>query len=367
MSGTSSRPVYSAGELPPCASLEHLKNEAKQRLKNMRSQSPAARLSEAQLLVARSYGFPSWRKLKSFVDALHDFCQQLINAVHTADLETMRRILDRHPELVNATADFDQSALIPVDYTGAASSPREALTTRLLHLAIAEGKIDVLRLLIEHGANLNIRNADGRMPLHDCFELGHDDFAKVLLDAGAVPDVCAAAAYGMHDQLQQILKGDAGNANDLTTGNSPLGWAVFGQQPKSATILFQHGAVADRPPYDSYAWGPAAMVASGKVARILLEHGANPNWQDEEGNTPIHRVIRSRLVLDPTKFIQLLLEFGADVSLRNHEGRTPLDEALLQTGKNAETYFPVRTIAPKKLDQTIEILRSRLQTKPPAQ
>jgi Ankyrin repeats (many copies) len=362
MSGNPNRPVYSAGELPARANLEHLKNEAKQRLKTMRSQSPAARLSEAQLLVARNYGFPSWRKLKSFVDALHDFGQQLINAVHPADLETMRRILDRHPELVNATTDFDQSALIPVDYAGTASSPREALTTRLIHLAIAEGKIDVLRLLIERGANLNVRNADGRLPLHDCFELNHDDFAKILLDAGAVPDVCTAAAYGMHDQLQQILRGDSGNANDLTTGNSPLGWAAFGHQPKSATILFQHGAVADCPPYDSYAWGPAAMVASIDVARILLEQGANPNWRDEEGNTPIHRVVRSRIVLDPTKFIKVLLEFGADASVRNREGRTPLDEALLQTGKNAETYFPVRPIAPKRLEQTIQILRSRLGT-----
>jgi hypothetical protein len=49
------------------------------------------RLSEAQLPVARSYGFPSWRKLKSHVDALRDFGQQLISAVHDGDLETTRK------------------------------------------------------------------------------------------------------------------------------------------------------------------------------------------------------------------------------------------------------------------------------------
>ena len=68
MSETPNRFHYSAGKLPARANLEHLKNEAKQRLKTLRSHSPAARLSEAQLLVARSYGFPSWRKLKSYVD-----------------------------------------------------------------------------------------------------------------------------------------------------------------------------------------------------------------------------------------------------------------------------------------------------------
>ena len=347
MSDGPDRLVYSAG-IPARANLEHLKKEAKQRLKAMRSQSPAARLAEAQLLVARGYGFPSWRKLKSFVDALNDFGQQLINAVHAGDLETMRRILDSHPELVNASTDIPQR-----------QRPSDTLTMRLLHLAIAEAKIDVLRLLIERGADLNARNDDGRLPLHDCFELNHDDYAKILLDAGAEPDVCAAAVYGMHDRLEQILKSDPANANDLTSGNSPLGWSVFGQQPKSATILFQYGAIADRAPYDAYAWGPAAGVASIDVTRLLLEHGANPNWRDEEGNTPIHRAIRSRLVLDPAKFLQLLLDFGADVSIRNREGRTPLDEALLQTGKNAETYFPVSPIAPKRLEQTIQILRLR--------
>jgi len=351
MSNSPSRPVYSAGKLPARANLEHLRNEAKQRLRAMRSESPAARLTEAQVLVARSYGFPSWRKLKSYVDALHDVGQQLIDAVHLADLGTIRKILDRHPELVNASAE------LPRD-----DKPSDTFTTRLIHLAIAEGKADVLRLLIERGADLNARNPDGRLPLHDCFELDHDDFAKILLDAGAVPDVCAAAVYGMYEQLEEILTADPALANDLTSGNSPLGWTVFGQQTKSATILFQYGAVADRPPYDAYVWGPASGVASTGVGRVLLEHGANPNWRDEEGNTPLHRAIRSRLVLDPAKFIQLLLEFGVDVDIRNREGRTPLDEALIQTGKIAETYFPVRPIAPKKLERTIEILRSQKQT-----
>lgn len=349
MSKTPDRSFYSAVKLLTHANLEHLRNEAKQRLKAMRLDNAAARLSEAQLLVARNYGFASWRKLKSYVDALTDFGTQLINAVHVGDVKTIRQILDAHPELVNAGTDLPRH-----------DRPSDTLAMRLIHLAIAEAKVDVLRLLIERGADLNARNADGRLPLHDCFELNHDDFAKILLDAGAVPDVCAAATYGMHDQLEQVLKADPANANDLTTGNSPLGWAAYGHQPKSATVLFEHGAIADRPPYDSYAWGPAAMVNSVDVARILLEHGANPNWHDEAGNTPIHRAITSRIVLDPTKFVQVLLDSGADASLRNNEGRTPLDEAenLLQSGRIAETYFPARPIGPKRLEQTIALLRS---------
>jgi ankyrin repeat protein len=339
-----------ANKLPPRPNLEHLKNEAKQRLKNLRAQNPAARLAEAQLLVARSYGFPSWRNLKSHVDAMNDSAHQLVDAVRLGDLETMRALLDRHPDLVNASAEVHP-----------AMRPTDTLTMRLIHLAIAEAQPGALCLLIERGADINARNAHGRLPLHDCFELDHDDFAKILLGAGAVPDVCAAAAYGLHDQLEDILAGNPELANDLSTGNSPLGWSVFGRQLKSAEILFEHGAIADRPPYDASAWGPAAMVASTVVTPVLLQHGANPNWRDGEGNTPIHRAIKSRLILDPAPFIQILLDSGADPGTRNNQGHTPLDEAeaLLKTNANAETYFPVRPVGPKRLEQTIAILRSR--------
>ena len=230
----------------------------------------------------------------------------------------------------------------------------------LTHLAIAENRSDVLRLLIDRGADINARNTDGRLPLHDCFELGRDHLVQILLDVGARPDVCAAAAYGMHDRLREILQNDPRQANDLTTGESPLGWSAYGMQTESARILFQYGALADRAPYDTHAWRPVSMVAGALVARVLLDHGANPNWCDTNGDTPLHRVLKSRIVLDPTEFVKVLLAAGADTSIRNAEGLTALDQALLQRSKNAETYFPVRTIGPKKLEQTIEILRSRL-------
>jgi ankyrin repeat protein len=337
--------------LPARASLEHLKNEAKEHLRALRHEKPAARLTQAQLDVARRYGFSSWRALKAYIDALHDYGPQIIHAVQKADLPAIRRILDRYPELVNASTDLETR-----------ERPTDTSATRLTHLAIAEQSPEaqekVLRLLIERGVDLNARNADGRLPLHDCFELGRDNLVPLLLDAGAKPDVCAAAAYGMYDRLREILQNDPALANDLTTGESPLGWSVYGANPESARILFQYGALVDRAPYDAQAWGPAAMVANTTVTPVLLDHGANPNWRDAKGNTVLHRVIKSRIVVDPTKFVQLLLAAGADPTLRNAEGRTALDEALLQQGKNAETYFPVKTIGPKRLEHVIELLRS---------
>jgi Ankyrin repeats (3 copies) len=168
------------------------------------------------------------RKLKMHVDALQSFGIKLVNAVRTCDLQTIRGILEDHPDLVNAGTDLNQ----PV-------RPSDARAMRLVHLAVSENQPEILRLLVDRGANLNVRNAGGRLALHDCFELGHDDSAKILLDAGAIPDVCPAAAYGMHDRLE-ILNNDPQQVSDLSTGESPLGWSVYGMQPELARILFAH-------------------------------------------------------------------------------------------------------------------------------
>lgn len=69
MSKTSVRTRVERG-LPERANLEHLKNEAKQRLAAMRAGAPDARLAAAQFELAREYGFASWRELKAAVERL---------------------------------------------------------------------------------------------------------------------------------------------------------------------------------------------------------------------------------------------------------------------------------------------------------
>jgi hypothetical protein len=54
--------------LPDHPSLEHLRKEAKQRLGKLRGSGASAQLADAQLLVAREYGFSSWRALKAAVE-----------------------------------------------------------------------------------------------------------------------------------------------------------------------------------------------------------------------------------------------------------------------------------------------------------
>lgn len=56
--------------LPPHPNLTHLKKQAKDLLKDLKQQNPALKLADAQHALAREYGFASWPKLKTHVEAL---------------------------------------------------------------------------------------------------------------------------------------------------------------------------------------------------------------------------------------------------------------------------------------------------------
>ncbi|HSS14968.1 MAG TPA: hypothetical protein VLL04_13800 [Rhizomicrobium sp.] len=54
-------------ELPVSPNPDHLRKQAKARLIQMRAYAPGARLGEAQLVLAREYGFPDWAALQAEV------------------------------------------------------------------------------------------------------------------------------------------------------------------------------------------------------------------------------------------------------------------------------------------------------------
>src|SRR5437867_2838198 len=88
-------------ELPARPNLEHLRNETKRLLQSLRRDDPDARLSDAQLQVARAYGFASWRQLKAHVDERSR--QRVFEAARVGDVQAVRRALDGgfHPGTVD--------------------------------------------------------------------------------------------------------------------------------------------------------------------------------------------------------------------------------------------------------------------------
>lgn len=105
------------------------------------------------------------------VAALNHFARE-------GDLEYVRAIVKKHPDLVDAS-ETPRPERKPLSTDG--YSP--------LHWAARMGHIEVVDYLAKRGANINVRDNDGWTPLHLAAQHGHLDVVKLLVARGA--DVCA--------------------------------------------------------------------------------------------------------------------------------------------------------------------------------
>jgi hypothetical protein len=89
--------------LPERASYEYLKKLAKERLALLRTRNLGAKLADAQLSIAREYGFSSWRALKIEMDIRQaPHVAEFMRACGAGDLETLRALLQKDRGLARA-------------------------------------------------------------------------------------------------------------------------------------------------------------------------------------------------------------------------------------------------------------------------
>src|SRR5262245_51456785 len=89
--------------LPERPSLEYLRKLAKDRLRELRSKDRTAKLSDAQLAVARDHGFKSWRAMKKEVERRREpSVEAFFTACSSGDVDALRALLDSNPKLAHA-------------------------------------------------------------------------------------------------------------------------------------------------------------------------------------------------------------------------------------------------------------------------
>ncbi|MDE3230005.1 MAG: ankyrin repeat domain-containing protein, partial [Chloroflexota bacterium] len=145
--------------------------------------------------------------------------------------------------------------------------------------AIERGERDeVTRLLAADPALADARTPAGvSATLHSLY-YGEPEIAAQLADAGATLTVFEAAALGRVETLAALLAAHPAQANAVASdGFSPLGLAAFFGQPETARLLLDHGANPNTPSANAMRVAPLHSAVAAQrldIAEALLARGA---------------------------------------------------------------------------------------------
>lgn len=200
-------------------------------------------------------------------------------------------------------------------------------------------QVEIAKFLIQHGANVNIKNSTGLTPIYFAIATLNKKLIKHLIKNGAninhidnygrTPLHIAADTY---KELVEIIinSGAKVNARD-NDGFTPLHVAAdeAGTEHDVIEYLLQKGAEVNA--VNKAKETPLHLV-SGRILKdiALLKNGANVNAIDRNGNTPLHiRVDNTAKYIDNTyeKVVAYMLKLGANPKLKNMAGKTAIDIA----------------------------------------
>ena len=295
----------------------------------------------------------------------HIESSRIFEAVTFDDIEGAKKILERNKDAVNSRDKYGSTPLhyafrVELDRLllehGAEVNSRDKKGQTPLHNTLTAKKA---RLLLEHGAEVNSRDVNGQTPLHNTLTA---KVARVLLEHGAEVNSRNVkgqtplhyVSYGIAiAELARLLleHGAEVNSRDVN-GQTPLHNV---STAKKARLLLKHGAEVNS--RDKYGSTPLHHTSTAKKARLLLEHGAEVNSRDVNGQTPLHNV-------STAKKARLLLEHGADKDAKDNNRETPLHKVrsvevaqlLLEHGakintKNKAGYTPLYMIIKKLMGE----------------
>jgi ankyrin repeat protein len=215
--------------------------------------------------------------------------------------------------------------------------------TTALNLAIINAHYDVAALLIEKGANPNAGDAAGMTPLYAAIDMRHqeplvnrplprpsgrllpDDVVKLLLEHGADPNARLKTPL--------LMRQHNGGDPSLGEGATPLMRAAKVSDVDTIRLLLEKSA---DPNLRLRNQSTALMIAAARQGRnappeeatvaamkLLIDKGADPNLVNDNGETALHIAVSRGDGL-----VRFLGENGSRLDIKDKSGRTPLDVAM---------------------------------------
>ncbi len=253
-----------------------------------------ATLVDAQLVIAREYGFGSWAKL---IHRLQEIArEQAFETVGSGyfsvkdvpgDPARLEQLLRARPELVRAKYERMQ-------YT-------------LLHYAAWRNHIEVARILLRSGADVNAKAKGGATPLAVALWFCAKETAELLYESGATQySLRIASGLGHMERVGRYFTSDGRLTDDAHRGRErwsdsyqygidrplsdapeevladALSIAVRNDRFEVSDYLIAHGADVNRIVYIGTALHQCALFNKEEAVRYLIDHGADPAIHDDE-------------------------------------------------------------------------------------
>jgi hypothetical protein len=352
--------------LPSNPNLDHLKYQAKDLLKEHAARTPGAAqrirefhprfgratdaeifdaklsLSDAQLAIAREYGFPSWPRLKAHVEKpalsnrlnlphherIEDAAfRRAVGLIDAGDVAGLRAHLKENPNLTHQHLTFEGGNYFrnPTLLEFVAENP-------VRHGTLPDNIVQVAKVILDAGVEQSALDetlmlvSTGSVPQECGKQLPLID---LLCDHGADPDsaIHATAVHGELEALHALI--GRGARIDLPVA------AALGRI-EEARHLLPRADSADR----HLALALAAQFGHVEIVRLLLDAGEDPNRYNPVGGhshtTPLHQAAGT----GHDELVRLLVERGARLDLKDILWRaTPADWARYAGKTEIEAYL----------------------------
>lgn len=276
----------------------------------------------------------------------------LHHAVEKGNLEIVQKLLERKAD-VNAANRWNQTVLYRAAEYGFTEIVELLLkknakvnvkcnfnNSTALDIAVRESKKEVVEMIINQGADVDciIVNSDFLLPR--AVSKGWLETVRLLLDHGANINNCryenplSEAIYSRNDEMVELLLNNGISVNGKSSSDStPLYRAIEKKNLNLAKRLLNCGAdVNDLGGYQKITLplNYAIQFCDIEFTELLINYGADVNSKSKDGNTPLITAIQKECI----STVELLLKHGANIHSKCGLA-TPLGQAVRRDCKIA--------------------------------
>ena len=251
-------------------------------------------------------------------------------AVVEGDLDAVRRYIAAGADLNRAVAENGSTGLMT---------------------AATFDHTDISLLLIESGADLELKNKDGSTALHVASFFGRVEIVRALLDKGvnsnARKNDGSTALSGVTLEFEEVMPLYKFVERLLAPAGFEIDYDLLEKnRPKIAKMLLESGGDASSNAIKAELVGNAVVRGNKEKIQKYLEEGMNLNEAiNEDGST----ALQVAAIFDRTEIALLLIENGADIEVKKNDGATALHVA---------SFFGrvelVQTLLEKGADKTVK-------------